>query len=236
MLKKELVGKQKPVLELYQALVELKRKLEQAGTHTHLEELKFIDCEYKGEADPNASGEVKIDPQALAALRTLVEKLVSPILNYCKDVIVKRADILQTLETNPEIAKARIPSLKIEGEEMEKSLEVIREEQEKNIVSVVNYFQKALESSNTTLEVPLQFTNENEVQTLKQLLEEKENRLFEANRLAQEMQDEVRKKRSVQDELHKYKNHSNEMKEKIKVDTKRQVAACGLIIFVATRS
>lgn len=236
MLKKELVGKQKPILELYQALVELKKKLEQTGTHTHLEELKFIDCEYKEEADANAGGEAKSDSQALEALRVLVEKLVSPVLSYCKDVIVKRADILETLETNPDVAKARISSLKMEGEEMEKNLEEMRNEQEKNVMSVVNYFQKALECSNTTLEVPSQFRDEDEIEQLKQLLQDKERQLFEANRLAQELQDEARKKTSVQDELNKYKHHANDMKQKIKVGINRNdLATLHLKISTAIR-
>lgn len=217
MLKRELIGKQKPVLELYQALVELKRKLEQTGTHPQLEELKFIDCEYKEETDPNAGGEAKIDSEALESLRALVQKLVFPVLSYCKNVIVKRSDILETLETNPDVAKARIPSLKIESEEMEKNLEEMRNEQEKNIASVVNFFQKALEYSNTTLELPSKFTDEGEVEQLKQLLQEKERLLFEANKVMQELQDEAKKRTSVQDELNKYKHHANDMKQKIKV-------------------
>lgn len=217
MLKKDLIAKQKPVLDLYQALVELQKKLEQTGTHTHLEQMKFIDCEYKEDADPNAGGESKIDTEALEALRALFEKLVTPVLNYCKDVIVKREDILIGLETNPDIVKAKIPSLKSESEEMQKNLEEMRSEQEKNITNVVSYFQKALESSNTTLEVPAELTGEAEIERLKGLLQEKEAQLGEANKIAHDVQSEARKRNALQDELNKYKHHVTEMKQKIKV-------------------
>lgn len=213
MLKKELIGKQQPVLDLYQALVDLKKKLENTGTHIHLDELKFIDCEYKGDAKV----ETKLNSEALQALKSLVEKMVAPVVDYCKNVIVKRADILETIQTNPDAIKTRIGSLKIESDELEKNLEHLCSEQERNVMYMLDYFEKVLKSSNTTLEVPSQFASESEVERLREELKDKENKLAENSKLVHDLQEETKKKSSVVDELNKYKHHVTDMKQKIKV-------------------
>lgn len=215
MLKKELIVKQQPVLELYQALVELKKKLEQTGAQIHLDEMKFIDCEH---SDPPSTGEqTKISSQVIESLRSLIEKLVTPVLDYCKNVMVQREDILQSLETNPEIIQSRINSLKLESEDMTKNFDAIRCEQERNITQMVNYIQTALEGSNVALEIPSQFADDSEVEQLRQLLREKEQKLLETVKLNQDLQDESRKKSAAMEELNKYKHHVADMKQKIKV-------------------
>lgn len=222
MLKKELISKQQPVLDLYQALVDLKRKLENTGTHIHLDELKFIDCEYKG--DTNA--EAKLNSDALQAFKTLVDKLVAPVVDYCKNVIVKRADILDALQTNPDAIKTRIGSLKIESDELEKNLEHLCGEQERNVAYMLSYFEKVLKSSNTTLEVPSQFSSESDVERLRQELKERESKLEENSKLIHDLQEETKKKNSVVDELNKYKHHVTDMKQKIKVIITLRVMVC----------
>lgn len=222
MLKKELIGKQKPVLDLYQTLMELRKKLEQTGTHNiHLDELKFIDCDYK--EDTSGGGEQKLNSEAVDALKGLIEKLVSPVVDYCKNVIAKRADILDTLKSNPDAIKTKMDTLKVESEEIEQNLEEICSEQERNVMYMINYFEKVLKGTNTTLEVPSHFADEYELEHLKQQLRENESKLAETGKLAHDLQEESRKRSAVVDELNKYKHHVIDMKMKIKV---RSVCFC----------
>lgn len=211
-----MINKQKPVLDLYQALVELKGKLEQSGMHIHLDEMKFIDCEYK--SDLNASGEQsELNSEALEALKVLVENVVSPVFNYCKNVVVKRMNIVENLQSNPDTIKSEIGNLRMESEELESSLEKLRNEQQKNIANMIAYLEKVLRSSNVTLEVPSKFTDEGDLEQLKQLLKEKDTKIAEFSKLSHDLQDETRKKNAALDELKKFKHHVEEMKQKIKV-------------------
>lgn len=212
MLKRELLGKQKPALELYQALVELKKKLEQSGAYVHLDEMKFIDCEYNTQQQPKHSS------PAMDALKAVIEKFMSPVMDYCKSLMLKRADMLQSLETNPDALKNSVAYLKLESEKMEKQLEDMRKEKEKNLTNMINYFEKALESSNTTLEVPSHFEEKEDTEQIKQVLKETEQKLVETNKFAQDLQNDVRKKNAMIDDLNKYKHHVNDLKQKVKVN------------------
>lgn len=211
MLKKELVGKQKPILELYQGLLELKRKLEQNGTHPHLDELKFIDCRLKEEGS-----EGKVDLQALEALRSVVQQLGAPLVNYCTHIIDKRANILQTIETNPDSLRDTLPTLQSENAELERSLGELRKQQEKNVADIVDCFRKVMEGSNVTLELPRAIDVE-EVEDLKAQLREKESKLYEVSKLLQEAREEAHKRSATAEELHRSKHYTVELKQKIKV-------------------
>lgn len=72
-MKKDLIEKQKPVLDLYQNLLQIKKRLEELGKVVQLEEVKLLpynDAEEKvQEVIPTGGGGETISPEVLIYLK-----------------------------------------------------------------------------------------------------------------------------------------------------------------------
>ncbi|GJQ81192.1 hypothetical protein Trydic_g23361 [Trypoxylus dichotomus] len=110
-LRKELELKQKPVFELYEALIQIKRKLEESGKAVPLETIKLVDYEYLADKPaipavtetPACDGEmVKSDVTELTAeflnnIKLEMSAIPQTCLDFGSYLIKQRAEIIKYL-------------------------------------------------------------------------------------------------------------------------------------------
>lgn len=229
LLKKELTLKQKPMMELYQGLLDLKKKLEQNGASVQLEEINFIDCKDEGFkkferlSSPTSSISskrlvTKIDEYALESLKETILQIPMTFMSFCKDVVRKRSEMLEIMNDSPHIVQERLPMYIKEDKDIQSNLESLYSEQEKRVNELIKFFHTVVESCNVSLEIPkIGNEAENEIKNLKEQLAQKEEMLKRENNLVTEMQKELFKKSAVEEEAAKTKQHVTELRHKIRV-------------------
>lgn len=216
-------------MELYQGLLDLKKKLEQNGTSVQLEEINFIDCKdeifrkLERSSSPTSSISskrliTKIDEYALESLKETVLQIPMTFMSFCKDVIRRRSEMLEIMNDSPHIIQDRLSMYIKEDKDIQSNLESLYSEQEQRVSELIKFFHTVVESCNVTLEVP-KFGNvsEIEVKNLKEQLAQKEEMLKRENNLVTEMQKELFKKSSVEEEAAKVKQQVTDLKHKIRV-------------------
>ncbi|XP_018331754.1 myosin-9-like isoform X2 [Agrilus planipennis] len=166
-LKKELIDKQKPVLEVYQNLTQLKKKLEESGKTVHLEEMKFIDC---NEVIPRArtplsagkreEAPTDFEKDLLKAMKEIVNVIPKPLTDMCKSLMTKRVLLVDMIDKycNNEVDSAelhkKINFLKTESSQLEQKIENANTEQSKQIEELVTKWQQMLESHEVIIQPP----------------------------------------------------------------------------------
>lgn len=214
---KELTSKQKPIRDLYQVLVDIKNKLEEAGIVVELNDLPGLaskNADFAG----GESCKNKIDPRQLENLKSSIKRIPMGMLEFGRELIHKRCAILHLLGHDPELVKEHMSVYERESDEIENHLQHLFQEQEQKISDLVSFVQNVAESSNLTLQIPeFNDTVEKELERTKSLLKKKEEQLLETTLKLQEVQTELAKKTTVEEEVSKHKQTVHELKHRIRV-------------------
>lgn len=210
---KELTNKQKPIQDLYQTLLDLKKKLDDAGVKVKLNELNLG---IKDAEEPKR----EMDPVEIENLKSVIRKIPSTLLEFSRDLVRKRSTMLQMFHHDPELVKEHMSVYEREGYELENSIQQLYNDQEQKIADVVAFLQNVVESSNITLNVP-EFNDslQKEYDRVKSLLRKKEDLLNEANSTVHQLQAELAKKMTVEDEAMKSRQTVYDLKHRIRVST-----------------
>lgn len=155
-LKRDLLGKQQPVLEMYQNLKQMKKKLEETGKTVVLDTMKFIefdDEKSKSTAekiDLSGAGETikkQLDPELVKTMRESIKKIPQSLLEVCKNVMTKRAAIINLLENetfenrDKDHKMKQIELLKTESVILERNVEDTFANQEKQLNDIISNWQ-----------------------------------------------------------------------------------------------
>lgn len=212
---KELTAKQKPIQDLYQGLLELKKRLDDAGINVKLSDvtLPIFDGQQK-EEEPKK----EIDPIQLDNIKNAIKRIPHNLMEFSKDLIHKRSAILQMLDHDPELIKEHLSVYEREGYEIESSLQQLFHDQEKKFSELVAFLQKIVESSNVSLHVP-DFNEhlQKDLDRTKLLLKKKDDMLAEVNAVVKQLQAELTKKGGVEDEAVRNRQTVHELKHRIRV-------------------
>ncbi|KAJ8910164.1 hypothetical protein NQ315_005767 [Exocentrus adspersus] len=145
-LKKDLLEKQKPVLDLYQNLVQIKRRLEELGKAVQLDEIKLLPYNDKPGKEPEqtegGAGET-ISPEVVISMQTSIEEIPKTLMDICKNLLARRAVIVELLESVTK-SEVDVGDLSDKIETYKNNLDAIINEHEKKIKELVINWQALL--------------------------------------------------------------------------------------------
>nr|CAI5844156.1 unnamed protein product [Callosobruchus analis] len=227
-LKKDLLEKQKPVLDLYQNLVQIKKKLEELGKNVQLEEVKLMN--YDGDApkrpETDGGGE-SISPEIIIGMQTSIEEIPRTLMDICKNLLGRRNVIVELLEsiTKSEVDVSslteQIDTLKQEGQQLQSHLDVVLSEHHNKIKEIVTNWQTLLNDKNHVI------TNA-KVGDLEEKLKSQEKLTEEARHQIAELQKKLDDKRNGHDRyvaelnnvIHGLKDHIQKMESELESERK----------------
>ncbi|CAG9764785.1 unnamed protein product [Ceutorhynchus assimilis] len=129
-MKQDLEGKQKPVLDLYKNLTQIKMRLEDLGKTVRLEDVKMVSVsEYGNTSSEGTPG--NLSKEVVEEMVISIEKIPKIFSDVCKNLLTKRSLMIELLdsvsksEINNSDVSDRIDSLKIESTQIQISLDNI---------------------------------------------------------------------------------------------------------------
>ncbi|KAF2880912.1 hypothetical protein ILUMI_25261 [Ignelater luminosus] len=251
-LKKEITDRHKLLTDSYQALIQLNKKLEEAGKSYPLDELKpnitVVSIEEsKSDNEPapppppqsasamemSGGGEdvqkAKIDPNTVHNMKETIKQIPITLLDMCRNLISKRlavVNILDKVSTNSieqDELQQNIQDIKEENASLEKTLDDIFDEQEKNVMDLVEKWQSLLMNSGDyssfmeNIENMKETIEQKEQQILKQTAETedlrrlKEEAIINSEKVVSDLKDKIK---SLEHELNVEKSSVQETKDK----------------------
>ncbi|XP_076274411.1 uncharacterized protein LOC143205180 isoform X2 [Rhynchophorus ferrugineus] len=197
-MKKELIEKQKPVLDLYQNLVQIKKRLEELGKHVKLDDLKLLPLEdFRKQSEGHGGGE-QISMDIVVGMKKSIEEIPKTLMDICRNLLSRRALIVELLEsvTRSEVdvgeVSDKIESLKNEGQQLQHSLDGIIAEHQDKIDQLVSNWQKLLSEQRSPHE-------DGRVEELEHQLKEQERLTLESTHVIHELQRKMEEKRTTYD-------------------------------------
>lgn len=157
-MKKELCEKQKPVLDMYESLITIKKGLEDGGKNVVLGTIKLIEFNEKGKKDRLAgAGEIakkwSVEPNVLNEMKLTMKQIPMSLMDVCKNIMDKRATIITLLESeqlnDKESILKQVDVLKKESCLIQKQVEDTFALQEKHVAQLLDNWQKMLNSPDT---------------------------------------------------------------------------------------
>lgn len=150
-LRKQLMDKQTPVMDIYQSLIQIKKKLEENGKLVPLDPIKFVVCDstkmlkLKPEKSENpdvaASGESPRIPikDSVENVKQYLKEMPSGFINICKTLIGKRIELMELLEksTDPQ-AMHQLESHRMESRMLDQSISEVMQEQDRLVDDFVS--------------------------------------------------------------------------------------------------
>ncbi|XP_050305465.1 golgin subfamily A member 6-like protein 7 [Anthonomus grandis grandis] len=153
-MRNELLEKQKPVLDLYQNLLQIKKQLEKHHKTVQLDDIKLLSYhDYNNRLNSYGGGE-SLSPQVVAGMKSSLEDIPKTLIDVCQNLLSRRALIVDLLEsiTKSEVdlseVSGRIESLKTEGQMLQNSLDAIIEEHQTKINELVTKWRMLLNAKN----------------------------------------------------------------------------------------
>ncbi|XP_050307941.1 cingulin-like protein 1 isoform X2 [Anthonomus grandis grandis] len=217
-MKKDLQEKQKPIIELYQNLVQIKKRLEEFGKNVKVDEVKLITFdEMNKKPQNNLGGGEEISMEVVNGMKSSIEEIPKTLMDICKNLLSRRALIVELLEsvTKSEVdvtqVSDKIESLKCEGLQLQQSLDGVIREHEAKITNLVQNWQKllndkkALNTDSKIEELELKLKEEEQlrensvtvIQDLQRKMEEKkfsyDRSLAELNGVLHTLREQVKK-------------------------------------------
>ncbi|CAH0561376.1 unnamed protein product [Brassicogethes aeneus] len=211
-LTKELIDKQKPVLDLYENLVQIKAKLNELGKSVQLEEIKVLSVEKKKKLEEKLENEAQKEVQKeggggeavsenmLVEMKTSIEEIPKTLLSICQNLLSRRAIIVELLEsvTKSEVTvddiSDKIEALKSEGSELQKSLDMIICEHESRINELVNNWTSLLSDKKTKDD-----KEDSNIEDLQAQLEKQKKLVEQSNTIIKDLQQKLDEKKHVHD-------------------------------------
>ncbi|KAJ8936875.1 hypothetical protein NQ314_012139 [Rhamnusium bicolor] len=196
LLKKDLVEKQKPVLDLYQNLLQIKRRLEELGKVVQLEEVKLMPYNeiQDSAAEVDGRGE-NISPEVVVGMQSSIEEIPKTLMEICKNLLSRRAVIVDLLEsvTKSEVdvgdLSDKIETLKVEGTQLQNNLDAIISEHEKKINELVINWQALLNDKKS-------MNTNSKIEDLEDKLKAQDKLTQESNQVILDLQRKLDDKRS----------------------------------------
>ncbi|XP_060531861.1 myosin heavy chain, clone 203-like isoform X2 [Cylas formicarius] len=214
-MKKELLEKQKPVLDLYQSLAKIKKRLEELGKQVVLEEFKLVPTEDHGKAQGHGAGE-EVSVEMVTTMKNSIEEIPITLMEICRNLLSRRALIVELLEsvTKSEVDVAdvsdKIESLKSEGHQLQQSLDAVITEHQAKITDLVGNWQKLLSEKQSP-------DTGTKIVELEAKLKEQERLVQESNYIIQDLQKKMDEKKSSYDKsLAELNGITQTLKEQIK--------------------
>lgn len=149
-MEKELTEKQKPVMDLYQNLVQIKKRLEELGKIVYLEEVKLMSYNETTELPESGDGREIFSSEIVNNMQKSIEEIPKTLMTICKNLLGRRNVIVELLENivNSEVDVAdlrdQIETLKTEGIQLQSNLDVVINEHAEKIKEIVKNWQKLL--------------------------------------------------------------------------------------------
>ncbi|XP_050501237.1 myosin-8-like isoform X2 [Diabrotica virgifera virgifera] len=217
LLHKDLIEKQKPVLDLYQSLVHIKKKLEEFGKNVCLEEIKLIP--YSGipetPKDVEAGAGESVPAEVVFGMQTSIENIPKTLTEICKNLLDRRNNIVELLDSviNSEIDAGdltdQIESLKREGTQLKSHLDIVLTEHEGKIRDIVKNWQKVLNDKT-------QIGSDGKIEELEESLKAQEKLTKDANQVIVDLQKKLEDKRSNHDKcIHELNTVIHGLKDQI---------------------
>lgn len=172
LMKRELVEKQKPILDMYESLLTMKKGLEDNGKAVVLGTLKLIEFDEKGKREEKENltggGEIvkksSVDPNVINEMKLTMKQIPLSLLDVCKSIMDKRAAIISLLETeqfnDKDTMLKQVDLLKKESCIIEKHIEDTFATQEKQVTELLENWQKILSSASSNNDVEEQLRKE----------------------------------------------------------------------------
>ncbi|KAL3267417.1 hypothetical protein HHI36_011546 [Cryptolaemus montrouzieri] len=149
--KKDLIEKQRPIMDLYQNLLEIKKHLAEFGKIVEIEEIKLISIEEPERKSDHPCGDV-LNQEIVQNMKSSIENIPKALMGVCQNLVGRRAAIVELLESvsQAEIESTdladRIETLKDEGKELKNSLDVLITQSEERINELVKNWYTLLDS------------------------------------------------------------------------------------------
>lgn len=136
-------------MDLYQNLIQIKKRLEELGKVVYLEEVKVMSYNEDLSAE---SGDRKdsISPELLNNMQKSIEDIPKTLVTICKNLVGRRNVIVDLLESvvKSEVdvgdLKDQMETLKTEGVQLQSNLDVVVSEHAEKIKEIVKNWQKLL--------------------------------------------------------------------------------------------
>ncbi|CAG9827323.1 unnamed protein product [Diabrotica balteata] len=217
LLHKDLIEKQKPVLDLYQSLVHIKKKLEEFGKNVCLDEIKLIP--YSGiqetQKDIEAGAGESVPAEVVFGMQTSIENIPKTLTEICKNLLDRRNNIIELLDSvlKSEIDAGdlndQIEALKREGTQLKSHLDMVLIEHEGKIREIVRNWQKLLNDKT-------HIGSDNKIEELEESLKVQEKLTKDANQVILDLQKKLEDKRSNHDKcIHELNSVIHGLKDQI---------------------
>ncbi|CAH1160222.1 unnamed protein product, partial [Phaedon cochleariae] len=227
LLKEDLAEKQKPVLDLYQNLVQIKKKLEELGKVVFLEEVKLMPFNEAQEMSAVGAAGESITPEMVVGMQTSIEEIPNTLMDICKNLLGRRNVIVELLESiiksevNVTDLTDQIDALKEEGAQLQSNLDVVINEHHGKIREIVYNWQSLVndkKSLNTNLRI----------EDLEEKLRFQEKLTEESNQVIQELQKKLDERRSGHDRyvadlnntIQGLKDHMQKLEQELETEKK----------------
>ncbi|XP_074037753.1 uncharacterized protein isoform X2 [Leptinotarsa decemlineata] len=199
LLQKDLAEKQKPVLDLYQNLIQIKKRLEELGKIVYLEEMKLLPYnEQRQNVELGDGAGESTSPEIILEMQTSMEQIPRTLMEICKNLLGRRNVIVDLLES---IVKSevdvsdltdQIEALKTEGAQLQSNLDVVIKEHHSKIKEVVKNWQSLINDKKSV-------NTNTKISDLEDRLKFQEKLTEDSNQLIQELQRKLDDKRSGHD-------------------------------------
>ncbi|CAG9766969.1 unnamed protein product [Ceutorhynchus assimilis] len=195
-LKKELLEKQKPVIEIYQSLTTIKKKLQQMGKNVKLDEVKLVPYQDLNETPEEQQEQMSME--IIGSMKLSIEEIPKTLMDICKNLLSRRALIVELLEsvTKSEVdvglVSEKITSLKCEGLQLQQSLDMVIKGQEVKICELVENWQKLLKEKQSS-------TNDLRIEELENKLKEEQKSKEESEIVIRDLHNKIDERKTFQD-------------------------------------
>ncbi|KAH1014701.1 hypothetical protein HUJ05_012543 [Dendroctonus ponderosae] len=154
-LKKELLEKQKPVVDMYRNLIQIKKRLDELGKFVKLEDFKLVAVSNYKKPLIQGSGE-QIPAEVVNRMKSSLDEIPANLQDVCQNLLSRRNLIVELLE-NVTLGKVEIPEvadqiepLKNEGLQLQHSLDAIIAEHQGKIAALVADWQALLTAKHSS--------------------------------------------------------------------------------------
>ncbi|XP_044748786.1 myosin-10-like isoform X2 [Coccinella septempunctata] len=193
--KKELLEKQRPVMDLYQNLLEIKKQLAEFGKCVELEEIKLVALDEPKKQSDHPCGDV-LNQEIVQNMKTSIENIPKQLMGVCQNLVGRRAAIVELLESvsqadiGPTELADKIETLKDEGRELKNSLDVLIAQSEERITELVKNWYILLDSKN-------QETSNIKSDEYESQIKQKDAMLQESKQVILDLQKKLEEKRNL---------------------------------------
>ncbi|XP_057654704.1 myosin heavy chain, clone 203-like isoform X1 [Diorhabda carinulata] len=227
-LQKDLLEKQKPVLDLYQSLLQIKKKLENLGKSVCLEEIKLVPASgiIGSQECPDGAGE-SVQPEVILGMQTSIEDIPKTLMELCKNLLSRRNVIVDLLDSivksdiNVAELTEQIEKLKTEGIQLQEALDVVINEHQGKIKEIVKNWH-ILINNRKDLGTNLK------VEELEEKMKSQETLIAEANQVIHDLQKKIEDKRfsyeksmkDLNDVIHGLRNQVQKLESDLEAEKK----------------